>query len=164
MTDKDLHILVNQICRKWTSEGSNQSSLIPILQEIQKKVGYLPMEALEIVSNNLGIPPSHIYGVATFYHQFRLRPQGKHIITVCMGTACHVAGATEVYNFLLRHLGITLPEDTTTDGLFTVKQVRCIGACSLAHMIKIDDEVYGGLDLKDLQRLLQKYREMGKER
>lgn len=139
--------------------AGSSSPLIPILQEIQEHDGYLSDEAMRTVSSRTGYSESHVYGVATFYHQFRLRPEGKHRISICRGTACHVAGATDLYNMLVDELSITPPEDTTSDGLFTIHEVRCIGACSLAPVIKIDDEVYGRIDPKRLKKVLDQYRE-----
>ena len=142
------------------SHGADASSpLIPILQEIQDKYGYLPMDSLRRVSERTGYSPSHVYGVATFYHQFRLRPEGKHVIMICRGTACHVSGTTKLYDMLLDELGLTPPEDTTPDGLFTVQQVRCIGACSLAPVVKVDDQVYGKLTAEKLKGILEEVRE-----
>lgn len=150
-------ILVNKICQKHELDASN--SLIPVLQEIQSKIGYIPETALKRVSQNIGVSPSHVYGVATFYHQFRLRPGGRHTIRICRGTACHVAGATDIYNTLLKELEIIQPNDTSQDGLFTINQVRCIGACSLAPIVKIDDEVYGRIDQKKLKIILDNLKE-----
>jgi NADH-quinone oxidoreductase subunit E len=116
---------------------------------------------LERVSQLLRLPTSHIYGVATFYHQFRLRPKGRHMITVCRGTACHVKGSLEVNELVLNELGITPPADTSKDGVFTLQQVRCVGACSLAPVMKIDDEFYGNLDPAKVRRILSKYRADG---
>jgi NADH-quinone oxidoreductase subunit E len=138
-----------------------QSTLIPLLQDVQSELGYLPEEALERVSQLLRLPTSHIYGVVTFYHQFRLRPKGRHMITVCRGTACHVKGSLEVNELVLSELGITPPTDTSKDGVFTLQQVRCVGACSLAPVMKIDDEFYGNLDPAKVRRILSKYRADG---
>ena len=149
---------LEKVLTRWGPEDLEPSDLIPILQEVQAEVGYLPREALERVSEITRLPPSHVYGVATFYHQFRMHPEGEHIVTICQGTACHVTGAMDINRFLMRHLRIEPPDDTSPDGLFTVKQVRCIGACSLSPVIKIDDEVYGNLDPKKLQRILDRYR------
>ncbi len=157
MNEHELIILVNKICQKHELDASN--SLIPILQEIQSKIGYIPETALKRVSQNIGVSPSHVYGVATFYHQFRLRPGGRHTIRICRGTACHVAGATDIYNTLLKELEIIQPNDTSQDGLFTINQVRCIGACSLAPIVKIDDEVYGRIDQKKLKIILDNLKE-----
>jgi NADH:ubiquinone oxidoreductase subunit E len=157
LNEHELIILVNKICQKHELDASN--SLIPILQEIQSKIGYIPETALKRVSQNIGVSPSHVYGVATFYHQFRLRPGGRHTIRICRGTACHVAGATDIYNTLLKELEIIQPNDTSQDGLFTINQVRCIGACSLAPIVKIDDEVYGRIDQKKLKIILDNLKE-----
>jgi NADH:ubiquinone oxidoreductase subunit E len=157
LNETELITLVNRICQKHELDASN--SLIPILQEIQSRIGYLPETALKRVSQNIGVSPSHVYGVATFYHQFRLRPGGRHTIRICRGTACHVAGVTDIYNTLLKELEISQPNDTSPDGLFTINQVRCIGACSLAPIIKIDDEVHGRIDQKKLKVILDNLKE-----
>jgi NADH-quinone oxidoreductase subunit E len=161
--EENLKDIVEAIILNRASDGEGESNLIPILQDIQIACGYLSKEALKIVSNHLNLPLSHIYGVATFYHQFRMRPEGRHIITICKGTACHVTGATDLNNLLLKQLEIEPPEDTSRDGLFTIKQVRCIGACSLSPVIKIDDDVYGKLDTKKLQTILTKYKKEASE-
>ena len=135
-----------------------QSGLITILQEVQSEIGYLPREALEKTSSLMNVPLSHTYGVATFYHQFRLRPKGKHVITICCGTACHVQGSGDLMNLLKQSLKLIDDEDTTKDGLFTVMQVRCLGACGLAPIIKIDEEFYGKVNPTNLPRILNKYR------
>jgi NADH-quinone oxidoreductase subunit E len=135
-----------------------KSAVIPLLQEIQTEVGYISMPIIEHVSRLMELPTSHIYGVATFYHQFRLTPKGKHLITVCMGTACHVKGSQSVYDLLQEELGIK-DTDTSSDGLFTLQQVRCVGACSLAPVMKIDDTFYGGLDKNKVRSILQEIRE-----
>lgn len=134
------------------------SALIPLLQEVQDELGFLPEAALERVSRLLNLSTSHVYGVVTFYHQFRLRPKGKHLITVCRGTACHVKGASKVNDVLEEELGITPVVDTSEDGLFTVQQVRCVGACSLAPVIKIDEEFYGNMDPVKMRNILAVYR------
>jgi NADH:ubiquinone oxidoreductase subunit E len=156
--EDELKSQVEEVLKRWGSESLGPSDLIPILQEIQAEVGYLPRKALERVSDQMKLPPSHVYGVATFYHQFRMRPEGEHIVTICQGTACHVTGAEDINRFLMRHLKIDPSDDTSPDRLFTVKQVRCIGACSLSPVIKIDDEVHGKLDPRKLQRILARYR------
>jgi len=141
------------------SHNSESNPLIPILQKIQKSKGYLSMEALRLVSEKTGMSPSRVYGVATFYHQFRLKPEGKHRISICKGTACHVSGVEDIYKSLLKVLEITPPEDTSKDGLFTIQEVRCLGACSLAPVIKIDDIVFGKMNTQKLQTLLKRYKE-----
>jgi len=159
-----IDLIVDDICRSKGHNNPKQSALIPILQDAQKEIGYLPQRALQKVSTFLGVPPSHVYGVATFYHQFRLRPEGENIITVCRGTACHVGGSSDIHDFLMRHLRIVPPEDTSQDGLFTIRQVRCIGACSLAPVMKVNEDVYGKLNTKKILRILTKYRSTEKEK
>ncbi|MEM2875414.1 MAG: NADH-quinone oxidoreductase subunit NuoE [Candidatus Bathyarchaeia archaeon] len=163
LNEEEIDSLVDKIFKSKSGYSPRQSALIPILQDVQKEVGYLPQRALKRISEYLGTTPSHVYGVATFYHQFRLRPEGKHIITICRGTACHVAGSSGIYDFLMRHLKVTPPEDTTSDGIFTVQQVRCIGACSLAPIMKVDNDVYGKLNPNKILRILNKYKSAGKE-
>jgi NADH:ubiquinone oxidoreductase subunit E len=143
------------ISRKYTFPAS---SLIPVLQRIQEDLGYIPRRAFEKVSVALKVPISHIFGVATFYHQFRLRPEGKHRITICKGTACHVGGADTNHLVLKRYLHLQSMEDTTEDSLFTLSEVRCIGACSLAPIIKIDDDIYGNVNPTQIPKILAKYR------
>ncbi len=134
------------------------SVLISFLQDVQSKIGFLPEHVLRRVAKHLNIAESRVLSVATFYHQFRLEPKGKHIITICQGTACHVGGSSEIYDSLVRDLKIDMHEDTSPDDLFTIHQVRCIGACSLAPIIKIDDDVYGKVNLLKYSRILDKYR------
>ena len=155
--------LVDKIYPYYTHYDPVQSALIPMLQNIQTEVGYLPGEALTRVAELLRLPPSQVYGVATFYHQFRLRPRGEHMITVCRGTACHVRESIKVYNFLNQQLGIKPPQDTSSDGEFTVQQVRCLGACGLAPVIKVDEIVYGRVDNAKIRVILRATRKGGKK-
>ncbi len=148
---------IDAIYSKYRDYNPPKSAVIPLLQEIQSEVGYISEPIIEHVSGLMGLPTSHIYGVATFYHQFRLTPKGKHLVTVCMGTACHVKGSQSVYELLRDELGIN-DIDTSSDGLFTLQQVRCVGACSLAPVMKIDDTFYGGLDKNKVKRILNEYR------
>lgn len=117
---------------------------IPALQAIQNKYSYLPKEALQAMSEQLGIPLSDIYGVATFYSQFKLIPAGKHIIKICHGTACHVQNAKTITTAIEEALNI-LDGETTKDGLFTLESVACLGCCSLAPVMMIGNETYGKL-------------------
>jgi NADH-quinone oxidoreductase subunit E len=142
--------------------GRSRKALIPILQSIQAKIGYLPRIGLEKVSNHLDIPLSTIYGVATFYHQFILEPPGMHIIQICMGTACYIRGNSDNYRFLLNLLGIESNKRTSKDGLFTVLRVRCLGCCSLAPVIKVDDGVYGRVDFNQISMIISFYRSKAK--
>ncbi|MEM2939738.1 MAG: NAD(P)H-dependent oxidoreductase subunit E [Candidatus Bathyarchaeia archaeon] len=144
------------------SNGRSRKTLILILQKIQNRLGYLPRWSLELVSNHLQIPLSNIYGVATFYHQFNMEPPGENIIQICMGTACHIKGNSENYNFLLNLLNINSGENTSKDGLFTVFKVRCLGCCSLAPVIKVNDEIYGEVDFKKIRWIISKHRAKAK--
>lgn len=130
--------------------------LIPILQEIQEKYNYLPKDALIYVSKKLSVPLIQVYSVATFYKTFSLKPKGKHIIRVCLGTACHVRGAPRIVDEIKRKLNIEVGE-TTEDKLFTLETVRCLGACALGPIVVIDDEYYGQVNPKKINMILQKY-------
>lgn len=130
--------------------------LIPILQEIQEKYNYLPKDALIYVSKKLSVPLIQVYSVATFYKTFSLKPKGKHIIKVCLGTACHVRGAPRIVDEIKRKLNIEVGE-TTEDKLFTLETVRCLGACALGPIVVIDDEYYGQVNPKKINMILHKY-------
>jgi NADH-quinone oxidoreductase subunit E len=141
---------LRQILEKFQGE---KGVLIPILQETQDAYGFLPPWALEEISAATGVPLAQIYGVATFYAQFRLAPIGEHLLRVCCGTACHVAGAEKITDSLSQTLG-TEPGGTTADGQFTLETVACLGCCSLAPVIMIDDETYGRLDDKSVRKII----------
>ena len=147
--------LVDRIYPNFSNYSPLQSALIPMLQRIQAEAGYLHTAALTRVAELLRIPPSQVYGVATFYHQFRLRPKGEYIITVCRGTACHVKGSQDTLNYINQQLGIKPPQDTSSDGAFTVQQVRCLGACGLAPVMKVDETVYGRDDQAKIRGILR---------
>ena len=134
-----------------------KGSLIPLLQQTQELFGYLPQDAMQQISTAAGQSPSQVYGVATFYAQFRFEPTGKHTIKICHGTACHVVGVDLLDTTLQNELGIG-PGQTTADGLFTLEQVACLGCCSLAPVMMIDDEVYGRLTGEKLKKALRKYK------
>lgn len=133
------------------------ASVIPLLQQIQEKYGYLSESNLRRASEYTHAPLSTIYGVATFYSQFRLTHPGKHLVRVCQGTACHVLGAVEIMDHFKEQLGID-EDGTTTDGLFTLESVRCLGCCSLAPAMMIDDETYGRLTRGKVDDILASYR------
>jgi NADH-quinone oxidoreductase subunit E len=138
------------------SFAATPASVIPILQEIQLRTGYLSAESLRQAARYAHTPLSRIYGVATFYSQFRLNPPGEHVVRVCDGTACHVLGATEILQELQETLGVGEGE-TTSDGLFTLEIVRCLGCCSLAPAMMVDDETYGRLTRKRLSEVLESF-------
>jgi NADH-quinone oxidoreductase subunit E len=117
--------------------------LIPILQAIQHEYHYLPEEVLTYVATSLDVPAARVYGVATFYAHFALQPKGKHVIRICDGTACHVKQSIPVLNALRQKLGTSESNQTTPDMLFTIETVACLGACGLAPVIVIDEQVHG---------------------
>jgi NADH-quinone oxidoreductase subunit E len=124
--------------------AGTSGSLIAILQNAQDIYGYLPLEVLRYIAEKTGVKPASVYGVATFYTQFRLKPVGKHVILLCQGTACHVNGSDSILLALSEELKIK-KGDTTADGLFTLETVACLGCCSLAPVMMIDGETYGKL-------------------
>lgn len=133
-----------------------KGALMPILQKAQDIYGYLPIEVQTIISNELNVPLEKIYGVTTFYSQFSLNPKGKHRISVCLGTACYVKGSGEIFNKIAEKLGIE-SGGCTPDGKFSLDACRCIGACGLAPVLTVDDEVYGRLTVDDVDNVLAKY-------
>ncbi|MBQ8619871.1 MAG: NADH-quinone oxidoreductase subunit NuoE [Clostridia bacterium] len=133
-------------------------ALMPIMQRAQDIFGYLPEEVQNYIAKELDIPVSDIYGVATFYAQFNLEPKGKYIISVCMGTACYVKGSQQVLDKLEEVLEIPAGR-TTKDGMFTLNATRCLGACGLAPVIMVNDDVYGRLTPDQIPGIIAKYRE-----
>ena len=125
--------------------GANPARLIPILQEIQDEYRYLPEEILTYIATSLGISPASVFGVATFYSLFTMKPKGKYIIRICDGTACHVKGSMNLYEALRNKLTLKEVADSTPDMLFTLETVNCLGACGLAPAMVINDEVFGQL-------------------
>ena len=137
--------------------GQKPWALISILQDIQEEVGYLPPDILEGVAKKMDIPLTQIYGVATFYKSLSLTPQGRHIVTFCMGTACHVRGTDRVLAEVSDLLGIE-PGQTTTDGEFTLKVANCLGACAIGPVMVVDGTYYGKMSASKAKKLLVKGR------
>lgn len=135
----------------------DRSNLIALLQEVQEVYGYLPEDDLRAVAEYVNIPLSTVYGVATFYNQFRLNPLGKNIIRVCRGTACHVKNSANILTALECELGIKAGQ-TTRDKNFTLETVACIGTCSIAPVININEDYYGRAVIKEIPKILAKYR------
>ncbi len=133
-----------------------QGALMPIMQQAQDIYGYLPVEVQTIISDETGIPLEKVYGVATFYSQFALQPKGKYRVSVCLGTACYVKGAGPLFSKLEELLGITNGE-CTSDGKFSLDSCRCVGACGLAPVMMVNDDVYGRLVADDIAGILAKY-------
>ena len=135
-----------------------QSALIGILHFAQEKYGYLSQEVMDHVAEVTEIPTAEIYGVATFYSYFKHTPQGKHRISVCMGTACYIRGAAKILETVQDQLGV-IPGETTEDKLFTLDMTRCIGACGLAPVVMIDDHVHASVTPDRIRPMLAEYRE-----
>jgi NADH:ubiquinone oxidoreductase subunit E len=138
------------------ANGSNRSGVIPILQEIQANFNYLPEDMLRYVSQKLDMPLIDLYGIASFYHAFSLKPRGRHLVQVCLGTACHVRGAHRVLDEMKRKLHIE-PDDTTEDKQFTLKTVNCLGACALGPIVVVDEEYHGNTRVQKVNAILAKY-------
>lgn len=134
--------------------GRSREVLIPILQDVQDAVSYLSPEAIEQIATHLGLSENDVYGVATFYAQFRFHPPGRHHVKVCQGTACHVRGSGLILEAVTRRLGITDGE-TTEDGEFSLERVACFGSCALAPVVVVDDKVYGRMTTKRTQKLIE---------
>ena len=133
-------------------------ALMPVMQKAQNIFGCVPMDVQKIIADGLGVTLSEVYGVATFYAQFKLKPNGKYLISVCLGTACYVKGSQKILDRLAEELNIPVG-DTTDDGLFTLQATRCLGACGLAPVMTINEEVYGRLVPDDIPGILAKYKD-----
>lgn len=133
-----------------------RGALIPVLHEAQEVYGYLPLEVQRVIAEKLNIPLAEVYGVVSFYTQFSIHPKGQYQINVCMGTACYVKGANEVLDKFRTRLSIDVGE-CTEDGKFSLEACRCIGACGLAPVVTINDEVYGKLTADDVDGILDDY-------
>ncbi len=141
--------------------ADKKGTLIPILQKVQEAFGYLSNESMKEIADALGISSAEVYGVATFYAQFRFTPVGKHIIKVCHGTACHVGGVKILDAMLKSKLGIDAGE-TTKDGIFSIQQVACLGCCSLAPVVMIGNTTYGQLTNDKFSKIIDSYYEAEK--
>jgi NADH-quinone oxidoreductase subunit E len=151
--------LLNPLIEKYKTQ---KGRMIPLLQGTQDIYGYLPAEAFVKLSEETGLDISDMYGVATFYAQFRLNPAGKHIIKICHGTACHVQNANELTDSLKDALKVEDGE-TTEDGLFTLESVACLGCCSLAPVMMIDDDTFGNLSGKEAVKIVKNIKKTGKK-
>jgi len=137
--------------------GREASKLLPILQETQRRYGYLPEEAMQQIADALSLPVAKVFGVATFYSLFAVAPKGQHIIRVCENAPCHLRGAEEVFAALREELGIQ-PGETTADGLFTLEQTSCLGVCGVAPVMMVDEVVYGNLTPTRVREIIANYR------
>ncbi len=131
-------------------------AVMPVLQEAQEVYGYLPIEVQKMIAEGLSVPLEEVYGVSTFYSQFSLTPKGQYNISVCLGTACYVKGAGKIIERISEILGIGA-EECTADGRFSLTACRCIGACGLAPVMTVNDDVYGRLEIEDIDGILAKY-------
>jgi NADH-quinone oxidoreductase subunit E len=143
-----------------TRHSRDKSALIAVLQGIQEEYNYLPKDALKLVGEELNIPASRIYEVATFYNTFSLTPRGRYLVEVCAGTACHVQGASRLMERLQRDLEIKCGQ-TTKDNIFTLEEVRCLGCCSLAPVVRIGGNIHPYLTQDEIPRILRNYRKQG---
>lgn len=140
------------------SHKGEDGAVIPVLHEAQSIYGYLPIEVQEMISEGLDVPLAEIYGIVTFYTQFSLNPKGKYQIGICLGTACYVKGSGDILDKVKEILGIDVGE-CTPDGLFSIDATRCIGACGLAPVMTINDDVYGRLVVDDVADIIKKYQQ-----
>jgi NADH-quinone oxidoreductase E subunit len=138
--------------------NAKRESLIPILQDIQESCGYLSREVINEVAQYIDLPPAKIYGVATFYNQFRFQPLGKYHVMICRGTACHVKGSKKALDMVVKALGIQ-PGQTSRDGLFSLGVVACMGACGLAPVVNINGEFYAKVTPKKLSSIIAEIRD-----
>jgi len=148
--------IANEAARIIDSYGGDVASTIGILQEIQSRFNHLPKEALVEMSKALAIPLSQVFSLATFYKAFTLNPRGKHLVSVCLGTACHVKGAPRLVDELRRRLKVK-PGETTSDGKFTLIAVNCLGCCALGPVMVVDDKYYEQVTSDRIDPILKKY-------
>ena len=145
-----------QLFKVIDENGGTHGSVMPILQKAQEIYGYLPIEVQTMIAEKMDVPLEEIYGVSTFYSLFALTPKGKYNVSVCMGTACYVKGAADVLDKICEVLGIQ-PEECTQDGKFSITECRCIGACGLAPVMTVNDDVYGRVSVSEVEDILSKY-------
>jgi len=148
-----------KVCAILEKYECNPHMLVPVLQEIQSAYSYLPEEVMNYVATALNITPGAVFGVATFYSHFTLEPKGKYVIRVCDGTACHVRKSTEIIKTFQSELGLNEKKHTSDDMLFTLEEVACIGACGLAPVITINEDVYGAMTKEKTIELVKKIKE-----
>ncbi|MDA8083126.1 MAG: NAD(P)H-dependent oxidoreductase subunit E [Nitrospiraceae bacterium] len=143
---------LEKIVRKYRDEDGN---IISLMQDTQEVLGYIPGKAVDYFAEELGIAPSRFYGVLTFYSQFHLKPRGKNIFAVCCGTACHVKGGSKIAERVQRDLGLSAEGETTEDGNFTLEIVRCVGACSIAPVVLVNNKALAEMTPDSTSKLLK---------
>jgi len=144
---------IDQIC---AAHRGQAGALIPVLQKVQEMVGYLPSPVQERIAQGLGVPGHEVYGVTTFYSFFSMTPKGRHVIRVCMGTACYVRGGKEALDRLERHLGVPV-DSVTEDRRFSLEQVRCVGACGVAPVVVVNQDTHRKVMADQVVNLVEKY-------
>ena len=154
--DKKVKEETKKIIKKYPQE---KDQLIAILNDIQEKYGYIPKQAQKVISEELSMPMAEIYGVITFYSRFTLTPKGKYNISICLGTACYVKGSQKLLDRAKERLKIEAGE-VTPDGKFSIDEVRCVGACGLAPVFMVNEEVYGNATVKLFDEVMDKYEKM----
>jgi NADH-quinone oxidoreductase subunit E len=147
--------VIDAIVKKYAKDGA---SLISILRDVQSECGYLPKEALQYVSQKLNVPLSKIFCVATFYSSFSLEPRGKNLVSVCSGTACHVRHGDGIANKLTKKLKLSADKKTSADRAFTLEKVRCMGCCSVAPAVRVNEDTYGQVTQDAVNGILKRYR------
>jgi len=152
-TAKTKKITVKDIIKKYNSD---KTAMIAILQDVQEEFRYLPKEALSSISKVMDVPLTRIYEIATFYNAFSLKPRGKNLVEVCAGTACHVQGAARLMDRMERDLAIKCGE-TTKDKMFSLEEVRCLGCCSLAPVVRISGNIHPNLTQDEIPKILKNY-------
>lgn len=143
---------LNRLLEKYTT---NDGNIISLLQDIQEVFGYIPEDTVRWFSKKLDIPESRFFGVVTFYSQFHLKPRGKNIVSICRGTACHVKGGSKIAERVQRDLGLGTEGETTKDGKFTIEVVRCVGACSIAPVVIVNNRVYADMTADNTSKLIK---------
>ncbi len=151
--------IIDRVVDKYQGQ---EGSMIPVLHEVQQAVGYLPEDVQAYVAEKMGVPLSEVYGVVSFYALFTTEPIGKYKISICLGTACYVKGSGRILEEFEKKLGIKVGE-TTKDGLFTLEACRCLGACGLAPVLVVNENVHGRLKITDVPDIIEKYRAMSRE-
>ena len=146
---------IKEICSEFNHK---KCEIINILHKVQSTFGYLPAEVQKVVAKEMEVPISHIYGIVTFYSFFSMVPKGQFPISICLGTACYVRGAEKVLNEFKRILGVEVGV-TTQDGLFSIDALRCVGACGLAPVVLVGEEVYGRVTPDEVKKILEKYKD-----
>jgi NADH-quinone oxidoreductase subunit E/NADP-reducing hydrogenase subunit HndA len=157
VTDEKKMTELKEFINSCKDKENADSFIIAVLHKAQAIYGFLPRNVMDEIAHEMQVPTAHIWGVATFYHYFNLTPPGKHVISVCMGTACYVKGAEQLLEAVKNELRINIGE-VTEDGLFSLQEARCLGACGLAPVVMIDDKIHGDLTPRKTIELLAQYR------